>query len=305
MDRRVTGIVVLVLALIAIVVLPSISGRRVPGTAVALVFADPPAVGDCSRPLPSGSVDNSGSAPEVSAAAMTFGPCSGAIGGEVVGVWPTPAAALADQSGSSRGGVCYRQAADFAGLRAFGRTTDAFGDPFDGAVYWKPTIGFDPVNIVPDPVAAAGGQTWVACLAVPTKASSYLGTLRNAYVSGRLPDAFGLCWDNDDLDKEVQLLPCDQPHPAELLATGWVPNRSKILNSQIDASCRTAAGRIMRSADPSRQGAVSIVADLVSKDGAQTPDAPLSVNCFATAVSPRKLSGSVVGVADGPLPMVG
>lgn len=305
MDRRVAGIVVLVLALLAVVVVPSISGRRVTGAPVALRFADPPKVGDCPQPLPPGSVYNNGSTPEVSAAAITFGPCSGPIGGEVVGVWPTAAAAKADQSGSRRGGPCYRQAADFAGLQPFGRTTDAFGDALDGSVYWKPTIGFDPINVVPAPLAAAGGQTWVACLVIPTKQPSYFGTLRNAYVSGRLPDAFGLCWDGDDLDNAVTLLRCDQPHPAELLATGWIPDRSSTNTDEIDGSCRTVAGRIMRTADPTRQGAISIVADLVRRDGAQTPDAPLAVNCFATAVLPQQLSGTVIGLADGPLPLVG
>ncbi|MEP6561958.1 MAG: hypothetical protein ABJD68_12905 [Nakamurella sp.] len=305
MDRRVAGIVVLIVALLAVVVVPSISGRRVTGNPIGLTFADPPRVGDCLTALPAGSAEKGGGTPEVSAAAITFGTCSGSIGGEVVGVWPTAAAAQADQSGSRRGGPCYRQAADFAGLLPFGRSTDVFGAAFDRAVYWKPTIGFNPVNVVPEPLAAAAGRTWVACLVIPTRETSYRGTLRAAYVGGRLPDAYGLCWNRDDLDSAATLLHCDEPHAAELLATGWVEDRSKIDLPDLDASCLTVAGRIMRTADPTRQGAISIVTDPVSKDGAQRADAPLAVNCFATAVSPQQLSGTVIGLGDSPLPLVG
>ncbi|MET0862850.1 MAG: hypothetical protein ABWZ98_00810 [Nakamurella sp.] len=305
MDRRVAGIVVLVVALVAVVVLPSISGRRVAGSATALTFADPPAVGACPRAIPQGAVQRNGSTGEISFAAITFGGCTGVIGGEVVAVWPTEAAAQADQRGSRRGGPCYRQAADFAGLLPSSRSIDPFGADFAGVVHWKPTIGFVPLNIVPEPVAAAGGQTWVACLVVPTRAPSYRGTLRDAYVSGRLPDAFGLCWDQDDLDNSAVLLHCDQPHAAELLATGWVEDRSKITTAEVQASCLTVAGRIIRTDDPTRQGAISIVTDAVRKDGAQREDAPLAVNCFATAASPLQLTGSVIGLADGPLPLVG
>jgi len=305
MDRRVAGIAVLVLALVAVVVVPSISGRRVVGTAVGLTFAAPPQVGECVAPLPAGAVEKAGGTPEVPIDIVAFGSCAGAIGGEVVAVWPTELAAQADQNGSRRGGPCYQQAADFAGLKPFSRSIDVFGTPFDGTVYWKPTIGFNPINIVPGEIAAAGGQTWIACLAVPTRAASYQGTLRGAYLAGKLPDAFGLCWNRDDLDTAATLLHCDDPHAAELLATGWVQNRAKVSTPEMEASCRSVAGRIMRTADPTRQGAISIVADPVRRDGAQREDAPLAVNCFATAASPQQLSGTVISLGDRPLPLRG
>jgi hypothetical protein len=306
MDRRVAGIAVLVLALLAVVIVPSISGRRVVGTAVGLTFAAPPEVGDCVAPLPSGVLNTSSRTPEVPISAIELeASCSGPIGGEVVGVWPTQAAAQNDQFGSRRGGPCYRQVADYAGLQPFSRSIDVFGAPFDGRVSWKPTIGFKPINIVPGTLAAAGGQNWVACLAVPTLATTYHGTLRDAYVSGTLPDAFGLCWDGDDLDTAANLLHCDDPHPAELLATGWVQNRATISKAEIEASCRSVAGRIMRTADSTRQGAISIVADQVSQDGAQRGDEPLAVNCFVTAILPQRLSSTVVSLGDRPLPLLG
>lgn len=305
MDRRVAGIAVLVLALIAVVVAPSIGGRRTVGTAVALRFSDPPAVGDCVSPLPVGSVQSNGRTPELPDSTIPVVPCDGSIGGEVVGVWMTPAAAQADQAGSRRGGPCYWQAAAFAGLQRSNSSTDVFGSAMTGPVYWKPTIGFDPINIVPDPVAVAGGQQWVACLVVPTKETSYRGTLQDAFTSGRMPDGFGLCWDRDDLDYAAALVPCNTPHPAELLATGWVQNRALTTLSAIQQSCVAVAGRIMRTADPTRAGAISIVTDPVRLDGAAREDAPLAVNCFAAAVSPQQLTGTVIGLADGPLPLVG
>jgi len=305
MDRRAAGVAVLVLALVAVVVGPSISGRRVVGTAVGLTFAGPPRVGECISPLPEGVVEKGRYIHVVPVTAIAFSNCSGAIGGEVVGVWPTEAAAQTDQTGSRRGGPCYREAADYTGLQPFSRDTDVFGAAFDGAVYWKPTIGFNPINIVPGGLATAGGQTWVACLAAPTRVASYHGTLRGAYVAGTLPDAFGLCWNRDDLDTVPTLLHCDDPHATELLATGWVRNRALVSNAEIEASCRSVAGRIMRTADPSRQGAISIVIDPVSRDGAQREDAPIAVNCFATAVLPQQLSGTLISLGDRPLPLLG
>src|SRR3954464_12602397 len=104
MDRRVAGIAVLVLALLAVVIVPSISGRRVTGTAVGLTFADPPKVGDCIAPLSRAVLGNSGSTPEVPISAVELNGCQGLVGGEVVGVWPTREAAQTDQLGSRRGG---------------------------------------------------------------------------------------------------------------------------------------------------------------------------------------------------------
>ena len=57
MDRRVAGIAVLVLALVAVVTVPSVSGRRVVGTASALTFPEPPKVGQCLASLPAGAVE--------------------------------------------------------------------------------------------------------------------------------------------------------------------------------------------------------------------------------------------------------
>jgi len=304
MDRRLAGIAVVVVALLAVVVVPSINGKRVAGSAVAKDFPTPPQVGDCLvDPFPT-TIRRSGLPPEIPVTATRFGSCSGPILGQVVGEWPDRAAADAELAGrSQRWGACYRQVAGFAGLQVGGQQVLVPGAPQTDPVSWKPTIGFDAYYVVPGDEERAAGRDWVACLAVATGRQPYRGTLAAAYTTGTLPDKFGLCWAGDDLDVLPSPLACDQPHPAELLATGWIRNRSLVTRTEIEASCVTIAGLILRTTDPTRAGALSIVLDPVRADGASTPDAPMMVNCFAAPAGTQALNGTVIGLGDHPVPL--
>jgi hypothetical protein len=301
MDRRLAGVVVLVLALVAVMVVPSIAGRRTAGSAVAIALPDPPQVGDCLLAPITPSSGPGGWPREIPYAPDGFGDCDGQKTGEVVAVWDTPAEA--NEAARSRlGGPCYRQAAAFAGLVRSGRSTILPGGAADPQVAWKPTIGFVPYRIVPGEVAQNAGQAWVACLAAARAPSTYSGSLRDAYTTGDMADAFALCWSGHDLDAVPTVLPCDQPHPTELLATGWIRDRSAVSSSELNASCMDLAASIMHTVDPTRQGALSVVVDPFQLDGASRPDAPLSVNCFVTSAGLQQLTGTVIGLGAGPIP---
>jgi hypothetical protein len=302
MDRRLAGALVLVAALVAVLVMPSLAGRRVAGAPLASTFPDPPMVGTCLLdPVPEESV-NFGVPPEIAVTAASFGPCEGSIGGEVVATWAELSAA--EQAPSSRlGGPCYLQAASFAGLEPSGRSTDLPGAPSGGPAIWKPSIGMDAFLVVPGVREQNAGRTWRACLAVPVARTSYQGTLRAAFTTGDMPDEFGLCWQGVDLDLLPKLVPCDEPHPAELLATGFIRDRLQAPTEVIESSCVQIAARVMHTDDPTRGGVLRVVADRHSGGSASRDDSPLTIGCFVTTTGEQELSGTVIGLGDDPVPL--
>lgn len=300
-NRRLAGVITLILALVVIAVLPFIGGRRVAGAPTALSFPPPPQPGSCALPPFPVNTWNGGPPIEIPITEWHFGQCAGPIVGEVV--------ALLDGDAPSTTPVtnrpCFGAAAGFAGLNVSAETISLPGGPAADPVEWTPTVGTNTYLVVPGDVERAAGHDWTACLSTPTGNQPYRGTLRAAYASGTLPDQFGLCWAGIDMDLMPALLRCDEPHAAELLATGWIPDRSVVPPSEIEASCMDLAGRVMRTDDPTRGGAITIVLDQVTFDGAYSPADPLSVNCLATASRAGELTRTVIGLADGPVPLSG
>lgn len=301
MDRRLAGVLMLVVALAAVLVLPAASGRRVAGNPVASTFPDPPKVGDCLlAPIRNSSID-SGVPPQIVVTAGSFGPCSRAKAGEVVAGWPDVEAA--EQAPTSRrGGACYPQAASFAGLATVGSSTDLPGAPVGGPISWRTTIGFVGLWVTPGIGEQNAGRSWRLCLVVPVDRGTYEGTLRNAFTTGSLPSSFGLCWAAADLDRFPAMVKCDQSHPAELLATGYIRDRSLAPTELIDSACREIAGRIMHTDDPTRGGVLDVVADRQTGGSDGREDSPLIVGCFVTTADARPLDGTVIGLGEDPVP---
>jgi len=302
------GVVMLVGVVIAGMVIPSLTGRRITGFAVAVAFADPPQVGQCLIPrIPAFSVVQSAAqsyVTEIPVDAVHFGGCTGVVGGEIVAVWPS-----SKDPGFGAGvpwrNPCYRSTAAFAGLETSGRSTDLPGAPTGGPLRWRPTIGFDPLQVVPGKRERGAGRDWVACLAIPTGHVGYVGTLRNAFTTGTMPTQFGSCWDAADLDQSPGTVPCDEPHPVELLAKGSLRDGVEASTEAIEESCSDVAGRIMRTADPTRGGELKVVADRLDPIPGFRPDAPMSIACFVTSAGPQDLSGTLIGLAERPVPLVG
>lgn len=167
---------------------------------------------------------------------------------------------------------------------------------------WKPTIGFTPYLVVPGELEQRAGRSWVACLVVPVGGPAYAGNLRDAFRRG-LPPQYGLCFVSANFDRLPALLLCDRPHAAELLATGWIPDRSQVSLADIDDACNAVAGRLLGTTDPTRGKALKIVADRLTSQSDDRPDGPLTIACFAAAAGSAQLSGSLIGLGERPVPL--
>ncbi len=294
---------VLVLVLVGATAVPvALSGRRVAGVPVGMDFGVPPQVGECLQsPLPLGGTG--GLAVEIPITDVVLGPCTGVVGGEVV-AWVPQRTTEDEEPGTSRRlrGPCFREAAQYAGLEMTGRRVVAPGAPASDLVRWSPTVGFDAHRLVPGPTEAKAGRSWYACVAVPVAHSTYTGSLRGAFVAGSPPAEFGMCWDGADLDTLARVLPCGGPHAAELLATAWVLDRSRAQRADLQRGCESIVARILRRDDPTADGKLTVVLDPASRDGAMVGNEPQSVGCFVTANPPAQLVGTLVGLADRPVP---
>jgi len=312
MDRRLAGLAVLILAVVAVTVVPGVSGRRVAGSAEPKSFPDPPAVGDCALYAPSRAGSRYRESPDVDVTSVTWGPCTGPIAGEVVaagqsGTGRSGTGRSATDSGSSGDdpvGRCYVGTAGYAGLKVDGTTVTLAAVPPTDRLSWEPVVGANTQLVVPGDEERRAGRSWWVCLVTPLDGGSYRGTLAQGFVSGRIPDVYGVCWNGTDLDEQVDLLGCGRPHSAQLLAIGVAPDRSRVSTNDLQSACVDVATAIMRTDRPVRAGELAAVLDIVTSDGASTPDAPLTAGCFVAAVGTRQLNGSVIGLDDRPVPFV-
>ena len=85
-------------------------------------------------------------------------------------------------------------------------------------------------------------------------------------------------------------------------------SQQPISAADIRSACLVYAGRVLHTADPTRQGAIAV--DVIGLDRATavgaTGEAYLTdrdVSCVATA-SAGQFNGTLVGIGDGPLPLV-
>ena len=160
--------------------------------------------------------------------------------------------------------------------------------------------------MVPGKRERGAGGDWVACLAVPTGHVGYVGTLRDAFTpNGTMPTQYGSCWAGVDLDHSPGAVPCAEPHQAELLAKGWVSDGVEAPTAVIEQSCSNIARRIMRTDDPTRGRELKVVADRLSPTPGARPDPPMSIACFVTSAGPQNLTGTLIGLADRPVPLGG
>lgn len=310
MRQRWLGGLVLVIALLMAVTVPIVvDGRRVVGQAQAQRFPDAPVAGTCLLDVGSAGETRPQSLP---LDGLTFGSCDGPIRGQVVAVLDAPQELV-----GSRRDPCFRAAATTAGLQYLGRRPTLPEAPRTDTISWAPFLGFTVTRIEPGDEARRGGQHWVASLAAPHAGGVYTGRLDGVYSAARsLPAAFATCWAAQvteaggairgvDLDSTADLLPCDAPHGAELLAVARVGDRSLTSLEEMRTGCATMAAAMLRMADPTAGGQLSVVLDPVSSDGASRPTDPWTLNCFVVATGDRQLTDSVVGWGERPPPLAG
>ncbi len=286
----------LVLALIAALALPVLAGKQVAGAPVAAEIDPPPAVGSCVRGIDRSDPDTAVRASARTLPVATVVKCSGDVSGEIISVTAAQRApavsTLGDYEQANPG--CRSQVEKYLGTAA---TTVIAG------VEWNLNIDVDVTTVGPNPRDRAAGRTWSACVLSAARQLYPATPLRSSWQSGTVPDAFGLCWAENLIQHGVPTN-CTSPHRTQQIGYGLVAQPSDsgtgIVSSaspdDVVAGCRTLAATVLKVADPTRGGALTVkVVD-------DTSGAPF-VQCAVAVVGTRELTGSLIGIGNRPLPL--
>ena len=315
MDRRLVGALLVVVVLSAAIVLPPlVAGSRIAGSASPIDLPDPPSVGECllnplpatnGRDLADGTTGGlTGYPADLSDAApvAAFGPCEGAVSGEVVQVVNAggdPPARRMAASAADQG--CRSATAGYTGLLDVIRQ---FTGPTAGmdVVRWDPTVNVRHVWVQPDAVQRAAGRTWLACVVTPARPVRYQGRVAGAFAGRSLPDQFGVCWLQTDVSAAVTFVDCSEPHRSELVSIGSVSGHSDVAASDVSASCERLAARIVGRDDPTAGGVLTVGVDPEELPARLTSGRTIDITCFLTSTNDRRLVGTLVGLGDRPVP---
>lgn len=174
-------------------------------------------------------------------------------------------------------------------------------------IVWTSVLAFRYTQIGPTAVQRAAGQQWSACVVGSAELTPYVGRLRDVLSSGVLPPVFGSCWPSTDVHIAVQIR-CDAPHAVELL--GWThlgPN--PVSAAEVRDACTGYAARALRTADPTRDGALRPEILDAESAAAIIPAmvatlADRYVACAVIAENGHHLNDTLVGIGQRPLPLV-
>jgi hypothetical protein len=315
--RRAIGLAVVAVTFLVFVVVGAVRGRVVRGEPVAQPVASPPAVGDCvlgnPHELDVGLYNWAPALPSVET-----GPCSGSRYGEVVLVFGDFVAAKATlYPAENPYDKCIRGGDEYLAVPA--------RLPFDGGFTVQPPVS-DPVfapaaNVFvaffgPDARQRAAGQAWAACVIyLPTAVDGRTPLMIDHPLQGawlRIPDnqLFALCI--DDIAEPVAA-DCHVPHRFELIGMAW--GTTQATPEFIDAACRSTAIEALGSSaaldsgaltaqvvavrpDPENEGALIVGPGAVSSVSTYLDDCLLT-----TTDTARRLTGSLRGLGDAPVPM--
>ena len=309
----------LVVAVVAIAILvPSREGRRLAGTPSLIPLPADPVVGDClleptadffadirqaPAELPtSSSVNRNVARP---GPAPVFGRCTGSVAGEVVAIISAVGDSAARRLQIASSGLdCRAAALDYAGLVQNEGNYSIPGATAVDPVLWRLSVDLRGTWVLPGELLQAAGRSWAACVVAPTSPDRYSGTIAGAYRDGRLPDAFGTCWDLPESSARIQTLPCNEPHQAELISSGRVPDRAATTAVAIQQSCEELAAGVIRRTDPTAGGGITVRVSPETLDSQTRRAANLDVVCFVIPTE-HSLAGTVVGIGDRPIPYAG
>ena len=293
-DRRIGGLVLLVVVVLAAVTLPNLAGRRAAGHPVAVVVPGPPAPGTCLS-----NRSAAGSPPDTVGVATVS--CDGPHRTEVVAVYPGPPDPIRVDVGHGQVAVVDRCSWDLAGylggfdvLLASDPSSQLFGP-------WSARQVVLPSRLEPDRTQRVLGQDWTACVA-NAGVRVFSGSVRSSYGDSRMPAQLARCRESAT---DAGYVPCSSPHSTELFATTQyhypAPDQTALA-----ATCRALVTRLTGHDDPTAGGALTVVVarDQVPVDGVGVFDESRTyeAGCAVSAVGGRKLVGSVIGLAGAPLP---
>ena len=315
MDRRWGGVLVLVVAIVAALA-GNARTKLVAGHGLTEQLPDPPAVGDCVLEALSESVlnafDRTVEIRDFPSARIS--PCTGSRYGEVVAVLDTGLDYTAPSDGDvwgdpkSPANRCSSAVELYLGVPAAD----------DRSSRWSPTASVAVAGLGPGPVLTDAGQRWVACVVVslaesandPRGTQRFTGTLQDALETLRLPPQLAQCAPSlpDPTLGSVSMIPCDRPHSAELLGFAWSDRPDNATKSRLAHECPELIGMLTGLADPTAHGRLRVRATSMQlpPDASDTdPDAvgPVYYYCGVEATSGLLLTGPMLGLDNGPLPI--
>jgi hypothetical protein len=314
MDRRVWGTALVAVVLVGALVVPSLAGRRIAGTAAAVPVPDPPRVGQCLL----AAADGGRSVLEfnqVTVSAAGVGPCGGQNFGEVVAVasdvhtFPSTVTNRANHpeplacQPAARRYVGWSVADDDPTIGETGNSYPGSGEPDGSGVGpgrrlgpWRPVSTSSIALYGPNLWQFQAGQHWLACVLVPRDVP-YAGSVRGG-PAGSAASAFASCW-NRGAFVPREPIPCAQPHSGE---TFGVARLGDIDPAVIDRSCVDLVTAATGMSDPVRGGVITIAVQVDASNGGAASDSAGQASCTIGVVADRRLTESLTGIGDGPLP---
>jgi hypothetical protein len=289
MRGRWPGLLLMLLAMIAVIAGHGLFRTDIKGSPVAIFVPGPPHRGDCVLSAPDPALQITAGIADTDG--VVFGPCGGAVAGEIVSVTPGRAIAQDGSIGSIIGtaGDCWAAASRYAGLV----TVDGMADvdtQLRNSIDWHPDLQVRGQELSASPLQRAAGRDWSACVVRPEGLTEYVGSVSGAVRSGVAPAEYGDCSASPDQSVRSSVS-CSNPHTTERLGWAAIPTGS-VSQREIDDSCRAFVARLLRTDDPTYGGVLDIVAS--SRD---------ITTCAVFVQDPARLNSSLIGIGDGPLPL--
>lgn len=321
MGRRLAGIVTLLVGLLAVAILPALSGRGIVGTAQRVSV---PLVGDCVLvdPPPTDPGDiRTATAQTVPRPTAKLGDCADPRAARVIGRWRGPLLSATTswlRYSAKRAGLC-DTLVEAARARVSGsgyvwqRRDVQIGVRVQ--VQLGAELAFTPVT--------SGNRQWTVCWA-----SGDQGRPLSTLQSGAPIDALGICFrivgsasavpsrptaptptsastsasrtiEPNDAKDDVQRVDCSTPHTSQLLGTaGQIAGFPTLTDYRL--ACRDFAALALGVTDPTAGSALRV--DTMD-EGSGTGTAG---DCRISVVDGRRmLAGSLIGLGSRPLPWTG
>jgi hypothetical protein len=308
-------VLVLVVAVIAALA-GNARTKQVAGTPNIAAIPGPPEVGACvlnptdwNSRLPAG--DPAVAVDGTVYLSVATGPCRAARYGEVVGLisegldYRSPATGDKWDDPTSPDRRCSEQVGAYVGSGA-----GSIGEHTS----WSPAPGVGPLLLGPSALQQRFGARWLICAVVgyagDTNGTRYTGSVRDVLHTWRFPSALAQCLHAIPAAASVVAVDCGDPHRVELMAVFSTDDPSDADRATLAASCTDVASSLTGMADPTAGGRLRVSAvtnnlPVYGDSGAMDPDHLVDVLsfCVIQATRGRMLTGPLLGLGDGELPL--